>query len=156
MKKVISILIIGLMIISLSACGHEHDVSVGVCSECGEFQNQDLVTSIKNKLSEANSELNIAISYMSNNNDNNNTVYNAIINMETYIDNSKTYLNEAKEMCGTYEELNNTRNAIRNAIAKVPSKPSSSDTISLESYLDNLELYVAAMAEAQLKILYVK
>ncbi len=156
MKRIVAILMTGLILLTLSACGHEHDVNVGICSTCGEFQNQDLVTSIKNKLSEANSELNIALSYMSSSNDNNSTVYNAIINMQTYIDNSKTYLNEAKDMCGEYKELNSTKNAINTAINKIPSIPSNSSTSSLENYLDNLKLYVAALAEAQLKILYVK
>lgn len=156
MKRIISVLMVSVLLLTLSACGHEHEVSVGVCSTCGEFQNQDLVTSIENKLSEAKSELDVALLYMQNKSANYNTVYNAISDIQTYLNNSKSCLNEAEEMCGEYEELDTTRTAIHTAINKVPSKPLDSSASSIESYLDSLELYILALGEAQLKILYVK
>ena len=168
-KKVIKVLAICVslfLLFNLTACTqvqttdtqeddkHEHDVQVGTCSSCGEFQNKDLVTKIEDELTKADTELNLALGYMQN-------VYSyadaysSIIESKDNINNLSEYLNNAVALCGNYEELNETKDAIESAIDKIPELPYNASQTEIERYLDELELFVLSLANAKIKILYV-
>lgn len=152
-KRALSFLIV-IIVTMLSACGHTHSVQVGTCSECGEFQNQELVDSISQNLETASSELTTVVTYINSASRNSpESTYKAMQDSKTYINSAKQSLEAAEELCGDYAELDGVKTLIRSAICDTPTSVRGSDLDSLNMYLDELRSFAVAISNAQLKLI---
>lgn len=137
-----------------------HTVSIGTCDRCHTFQNNELFTLINNKISEADTEVTIALSYINSQSskykNDNYKIYLAIIDVNSHFATSKSCLEEVIELCANNSELSTLKKAAQAALRAYPKTPQNSEYNSLNSFLDELKKYVTELATVKTKIIYIK
>ena len=175
MKKLLTVLLILMLSLTLTlVCGGcntnnntsistptcQHTTQIGTCQKCGVFQNQSNYNKIKNKLSEASTLMEIVLkslpSTSNNDGDYNQKLFNAFKNAQPQVENVRTCLNSAIQLCGNYSELSTISSSLQRAQTALPTKVNSSNNNDLQQYLNRLRTFVTEITSARTQLIYIK
>lgn len=149
---------IGCTSINTPVC--QHTAQIGTCQNCNVFQNQSDYNSIKNKLSEASNLIEIVLRSMPStsniNGDYNQKLFNSLKSSQPQVENAKTCLNDAIQLCNNYSELSTITSSLLRAQSALPTTINSSNSDDLQQYLSGLRTFIVETTSARTQLLYIK
>lgn len=128
-----------------------HTIEVGKCSNCNEYQGMEIIESIFEKLTYANSQTDLALIAQTSGID----YYNDFLNGISYYESAQTVYEEALDLCGNYSDLKDLRRDIKNLINALPLTVYGEDDASLNLYLDDLNKFFTLQAKCQLTMIMI-
>lgn len=179
MRKVIFGFCLVILLVVVSGCSHKHDFAeatclepmkctkcevtegealghtceIGTCDRCGDKINYDIVMEISDKLADAQNVTNVALYMITGGVD----TYSCIQNGLQYYEEAQETYKEAYDLCGNYVELRDVKNDIRDILLKLPLKvESGNQNNAVNSYLNDMTIFVTAQAKCDLTMLSVK
>lgn len=138
----------------------EHVLTAGICEICEEdlLSVVERKTLVENEFLEVDSEINLSLMYINNISSNNpgnvSKMYDSIISREDNFKNSFQALNDALILCEPNSRFSGVEKAINTAINSYPQMPIN-EVSSIQSFLDDLEIYLVNIASAKLQLVYV-
>lgn len=129
-----------------------HTIDVGKCDRCGLYQGKDIINSILEKLTYANTQTDLALTIQTSGTD----YYKDFLSGISYYESAKVEYESALDLCGDYSELAILKADIQNLIDALPVTVYGDDEKSLDLYLDDLTSFFSLQAKCQLSMIVVK
>lgn len=133
-----------------SALGHTTEV--GKCSNCNEYQGKDIVKTIFEKLTYANAQADLALTFQTSGTD----YYQSFADGISYYESAKIEYEDALNLCGSYADLDTLKIDIQNLIDALPLTVYGSDEASLNLYLNDLTTFFTLQAKCKLTMIAVE